>query len=133
MSYLKNDLLGNEITILEPKKNPIFLILRWIWGVLGCWLLLIPTILAIKFTIKYCTIEFLVTDKRVMEKQGWLATKTKEMSLNKIENITVEYTIFGKIFNYGKVCIQGANHDSIYFNYVKNAENVRREINKVKK
>ena len=109
-------------------KNPTILVLKWIWGVLGCWLLLIPTIQAIAATVKYKTTEYAVTNKNAMEKYGWLSTHTDSMPLNKIENITVTIPFFGKIFNYGNVRIQGANHNDINFTHVKQAEAVKRAI-----
>lgn len=129
MSYLeKNVLSETEIILMKVEKNPIFLILSWIWGILGFWLLFIPTIKAIIYTIRYVTTEYLVTDKSVMEKQGWISTHTDETPLNKIENIVVHYTLFGKIFNYGTVSIQGANRNNIVFKNVKNAENVKKQL-----
>lgn len=98
---------------------------------LGCWLLFIPTFQAIKATIIYCTTEYLVTNCKVLEKYGWLSTHTDEMPLTKIENIVVEYSFFGKIFNYGNVIIQGANHNNVNFNNIKNAEAVKKELNEL--
>ena len=132
MSYLKKNVVtSNEKIMIEPKKNPIFLILKWIWGVLGCWLLLIPTFKAIKATIEFCTTEYLVTNKCVMEKYGWISISSDQMKLEKIENITVNYTFWGRIFNYGEVCIQGTNRNNIYFSNIKNAEKVQKQINEL--
>jgi len=125
----KNVLSSNETIKIRPEKNPVFLVLSWIWGILGFWLLLIPTFRAIKKTVQYCNTEYLVTDKRIMEKYGWLSTHTDEMLLTKIENIVVNYTFFGKIFNYGTVSIQGANRNNVNFTCIKNAEKLKREIN----
>lgn len=130
MSYLSEKVLTNgEMIKIEPKKNSIFLVFRWIWGILGCWLLLIPTIKAIKATVEFCTTEYLVTDKRVLEKYGWISTHSDDMPLAKIENITVNYSFWGKIFNFGDVCIQGANRNNVRFTCIKNAEEIKREIN----
>ena len=132
MSYLeKNVISSRDVVKVIPKKNPIFLILKWIWGVLGFWLLFIPTFQAIKATIIYCTTEYLVTNFKVLEKYGWISTHTDEMTLTKIENIVVKYSFFGKIFNYGKIIIQGANHNNIVFSNIKNAEAVKKEINEL--
>ena len=93
MSYLeKNVVSSKEKVMIVPTKNPVFLVLRWIWGVLGFWLLLIPTIKAIKETVRFGTTEYLVTDQKIMEKYGWISTHTDEMPLSKIENIVVNYT-----------------------------------------
>ena len=71
MSYLKNNVIGrNENITIEPEKNPIFLVFKWIFGILFFWLLFLPTLKAVSATIKYKTSEYLVTDKRVMEKYG---------------------------------------------------------------
>ena len=132
MSYLKDNVVGkNEVVKIVPVKNATVLVLRWIWGILGCWLLLIPTIRAISETVKFKTTEYLITDKRVMEKYGWLSTHTDEMSLGKIENITVDYTFWGKIFNYGRVTFQGTNHNNVTFTGVKDAELIKKKINEL--
>ena len=132
MGYLEKNVVSSKETIkIKPKKNPIFLILRWIWGVLGCWLLLIPTIGAIKATIEYNTTEYLVTDQRVMEKYGWISTHTDEMALSKIENIVVNYTFWGKIFNYGTIICQGANRNNVRFTDVMDAEVIKRQLNEL--
>ena len=130
MSYLKNNVIGrNENITIEPEKNPIFLVFKWIFGILFFWLLFIPTFKAVSATIKYKTSEYLVTDKRVMEKYGWISTHTDEMPLSKIENITVDYSFWGKIFNYGTICFQGTNRNNITFTYIKNAEMIKRQVN----
>ena len=131
-SYLKKKVVGINESIKVPVKiNPIIVVLKWIWGVLGCWLLLIPTIQAISATVKFKTTEFLVTDKRVMEKYGWLSTHTDEMPLGKIENITVDYTFWGKILNYGTITFQGANRNNVKFTWVKDAESIKKRINEM--
>ena len=132
MGYLeKNVISSKEVVKLTPKKNPVFLILKWVWGVLGFWLILIPTIQAIKETVKYCTTEYLVTDHKVLEKYGWISTHTDEMPLAKIENVVVNYTFWGKIFNYGTVIVQGTNRNNITFTNIKDAEQVKKQLNEL--
>lgn len=130
MGYLERNVLSGKETIkIVPKKNPIFLVLKWIWGVLGCWLLLIPTFKAIKETVRFFTTEYLVSDQKVMEKYGWISTYTDEMPLAKIENIVVNYTFWGKIFNYGTVIFQGANRNNITFTNIENAQLIKKQMN----
>ena len=132
MAYLENNVISaKENIVLKANKNSIFLVLKWIWGVLGFWLLLIPTISAIKETVSFYTTEYIVTDSKVYEKYGWISTSTDEMPLSKIENIVVNYTFWGKIFNYGVLSIQGTNRNNITFTNIKNAEQVKRQINEL--
>lgn len=133
MSYIEKNVLSNgEQIVYVPKKNPVFVVLAWIWGILGCWLILIPTIKAIKKTIVYCSTEFAVTNKKVVEKYGLFSTHCDELALDKIENITVNRTFWGKIFNFGDVRIQGTNRNDVNYRFVKNPEQVRKEINNIK-
>ncbi len=132
MSYLEKKVISsNEKILLHPKKNPLFLVLKWIWGILFFWLLLIPTFKAIKATIRYATTDYVITDKRVVEKYGWISTCTNEMPLNKIENATVVYTFWGKIFNYADLIFQGANRNNVTFRFIKNAEKIKKEYNQL--
>ena len=132
MSYLKNNVLDHQESVkIEPKINPIILLPKWIWGILGCWLLFIPTIQAISTTIRVKTTEYLITNTRVLEKYGLIATHTDEMPLNKVENVVVQYSFWGKIFNYGTIVFQGTNHNNVIFSYVKDAEAIKKAIHEI--
>lgn len=130
MSYLEQNVMSSkEVVKIKPQKNSIFLVLAWIWGILGCWLIFIPTVKAIIKTVKFCSTEYLITDKKAMEKYGWISTHTDEMPLEKIENIVVNYTFWGKVFNYGNICLQGTNRNNINFTQIKDAESIKKQIN----
>ncbi len=129
MSYIENNVLSNEEVIIERVSfHPLKLVMAWIWGVLGFWLLLIPLIKAIKLTIYYNTTEMVITNRKVIEKYGWISVHCDEMSLNKIENITVESSFWGGLFGYGDVIIQGANRNNINFKGVSKPEQIRKII-----
>lgn len=130
MEYIKEKTLtSTETIILQPKKSKIPLFWRWVFGILFCWLLLIPLIKAIQYNIDFATTEFAVTDKKVVEKYGWMSVHCDEMRLEKIENVTINQTFFGRMFNYGNVCIQGANRNNITFSNVKDVNEVKKAIN----
>lgn len=57
--------------------------------------------------INYKTSEFAITDKRVMIKVGWLSRNTLETLLHKVENISVQQPITGRILGYGTISITG--------------------------
>jgi uncharacterized membrane protein YdbT with pleckstrin-like domain len=66
---------------------------------------------AIYFTIKgwfhRLSTETDVTDRRVVQKTGFINRRTFEMSLDKIESVDVNQSIMGRILNYGDVTILG--------------------------
>lgn len=129
MSYIENNVLSNgEVIIERVSLHPLKLVMAWIWGILGFWLLLIPLIKAIKLTIYYNTTEMVITNRKVIEKYGWISVHCDEMSLNKIENITVESSFWGRLFGYGDVIIQGANRNNVNFKGVSKPEQIRKII-----
>ena len=133
MEYIeKNVLQAGETVVCKPKLCSAKLVFAWIWGVLGCWLLLIPTIKAIGTSVRYATTEMVVTNKRVIEKYGWLNTVCDEMNLSKIENVTIWQGFIGKIFHYGNLSIQGTNHNNVNFFDVERPEVVRRAIDEAR-
>lgn len=132
MSYISENVLGRDETIVvAPVKCRIPLFWWWVGGILGCWLLLIPTIHAIKNTIAFTHTEYAVTNKKVIDKYGWLHTSCDEMLLSRVENVTVRKSFWGGVFHFGTVCIQGTNRNNVNFSGVKDPETVRRRISEL--
>ena len=65
--------------------------------------------------IRKATVELVITNRRIIYKKGWIARKTEEMSLRRIEEVNVKQGIGGRIFNYGKVRISGTGSGKINF------------------
>ena len=57
--------------------------------------------------IDWHTDEFAITNKRIIIKTGLIRRDTFEMNLSKIESISVDQSILGRIFGYGTVKIGG--------------------------
>jgi len=51
--------------------------------------------------------EFAVTDKRVLVKTGILNRHTLETLLTKVENISVDQSLWGRMLNYGTITVTG--------------------------
>ena len=116
--YVEKNLNVKETILKNAQLHPVQLVLAWVWGILGCWLLLIPTINAIKTTIRYFNTELAVTNKRVIGKAGFINSASLDAPLNKIQNVTVSSGLGGKIFKYGTVEIQTAG-DALAFAGIK--------------
>lgn len=86
------------------------------------WMSYIPFVLHAVFKIaKFFSIELAVTDKRVIGKVGVFSTKSLDAPLNKIQSVSVQQPLFGKIFNYGNVKIDTAG-EVFVFNAIKNTD-----------
>ncbi len=57
--------------------------------------------------IRQITSEFVITNKRIIIKTGFIARKTLEMNLSKIESVNVDQETWGRIFGYGSITIIG--------------------------
>jgi len=53
------------------------------------------------------TTEIVVTDKRIIHKVGWIARRTEEINISKVETVDVTQGISGRIFDSGTVLIRG--------------------------
>jgi uncharacterized membrane protein YdbT with pleckstrin-like domain len=53
------------------------------------------------------TTEIVVTDLRIIHKSGWIARRTEEMNISKVETVDVHQRIGGRIFGYGTVLVRG--------------------------
>jgi uncharacterized membrane protein YdbT with pleckstrin-like domain len=53
------------------------------------------------------TTEIVVTDKRVIHKVGWIARRTEEINITKVETVDVNQGVAGRVLGFGEVLIKG--------------------------
>jgi uncharacterized membrane protein YdbT with pleckstrin-like domain len=53
------------------------------------------------------TTEIVVTDKRVIHKEGWIARRTEEINVSKVETVDVTQSLTGRVLDSGTVLIRG--------------------------
>ena len=78
--------------------------------------LLIVIFEAIQKLVLYHSSEFGVTNKRVIVKTGFIRVSSSENFLQKVENIQVHQSIWGRILGYGTIIIigTGGTQESFY-------------------
>ncbi|MGH7043843.1 MAG: PH domain-containing protein [Acetobacteraceae bacterium] len=69
--------------------------------------LLLGIISFVRSWFVHVTTEIVVTDKRVIYKVGWIARRTEEMSVTKVETVDVNQGIAGRILGFGTILIRG--------------------------
>ena len=72
--------------------------------------------------------EIAVTSDRFVRKTGLISIKSEEVSLDKIEEVTVDQSILGRIFGYGNVQVHGTGMGDIKGWMVNDPVRLRREI-----
>jgi uncharacterized membrane protein YdbT with pleckstrin-like domain len=69
--------------------------------------LLFGIVMMLSAWLRRVTTEIVVTDRRVIFKEGFVRRRTMEMNMNKVETVDVVQSITGRIFNYGTILIRG--------------------------
>jgi uncharacterized membrane protein YdbT with pleckstrin-like domain len=146
MSYLDDHLLTGEQIVYRARLHWIIFgaaILMVALGVLlaiilqtlqhdywylGLALVGIGLLLAIGPAIRYVSSEFAVTDKRVLAKHGFIERESIETLLTKIEAISVDQGIVGRVFDYGSITITGTGGTEESFPRISKPLEFRRQI-----
>jgi membrane protein YdbS with pleckstrin-like domain len=84
-----------------------------IWAILALVFLLIITPAIIFYNLFYLKIsnEFVLTNRRIIIKRGWISTKVKSIHYNKITDISISQSLFDKIIKTGILSISTAGSD----------------------
>lgn len=110
-------------------------ILQNLFRVVGVILFLVligyTLLLLIQAIIIFMTSEFAVTNKRILLKRGFIRRNTIELLLSKVESITVDQNILGRLLNFGTVIITGTGGTSQRVRAIADPVALRKKINLV--
>ena len=95
-TYVNNHLIRDESVVLETNYH---------WVIFISWLGLFTLLLG-PAIIRWSS-EFVITNRRIIIKTGFIARNTFEMNLSKIESVNVDQSFMGRIFGYGSMTIIG--------------------------
>lgn len=79
--------------------------------------------------IKKYTTELAVTNRRVIAKYGLITRKTIELNLKKVESLSVEQGIMGRIFDFGNIIIGGTGGKKSPIKYITAPLEFRKKVN----
>lgn len=121
MSYTAKTLLPNEKIIYYTKPHYMLFYPTFLWlGFATCFLIIANMSLlfgSLLFVIGladginnffiYTYSEYVITDKRIIMKTGFIRRRSLELFLNRIEGAYVEQNMLGQLFDFGTVIING--------------------------
>lgn len=128
MSYIEESLSEGENVVKLFR-------LHWtarLW--LALWIVLIlPTfgialLLAIYEWLRLRTLEYGVTNKRVVFKKGIIGRQTEEMKIGSIETVEIDQGVLGRILGYGDVKVTGRGISDVVFRRMDDPMAVKRHI-----
>lgn len=129
MSYIDNNLIGNESVLYVGKVTKLALIPWIIWSVL----FLLPTAgmslgLIILGYVIIRSNEAGITTKRVIAKTGLIRRDTIEIGIDKISSLQIKQGIFGRVFGYGSLMISDVGASKAPIKYIKDPMTFRRRF-----
>ena len=148
MSYIDSNLLAGEHIVFRTRLHwnvllgpTLFLAITllpiaWLL-VQGSWskLALIPPALGalalLAALVKRHGSDFAVTNKRVMMKVGVFSTRSVELLLGKIETISVNQSLTGRLFGYGDIVVTGSGGSAETFSNIQAPLELRRAVQSV--
>ena len=132
MSYIDGHLNTGETVVHRTTLHQIIFLVGVLLSLWALSLLSIPDFRiagAVAITIavlvlgyewlRYKNSEFAVTTSRVIFKIGWLSTHTLELQLAKVEALSVDQDVLGRLLNYGTLVVGGTGGTKESFKYIK--------------
>ncbi len=146
MSYLDDHLLGGErivyrarlhwtifttsivVVLLGAALATVLSIYEPGYWWLGAGLAGVGLLLAIPPAINYTSSEFAVTNKRVLSKTGFIQRESDETLLSKVEGVSVDQGVLGRMLGFGTVTITGSGGTEDSFPRIAQPLEFRRQV-----
>jgi uncharacterized membrane protein YdbT with pleckstrin-like domain len=136
MGYVDENLMPGEKVVCKAKIHWLIFgrgVVLFLVGVLllimygDLLILLLGVVFLIYAVIKRSSTELAVTSKRVIVKTGLFSRKTMELNHTKVESFYVEQGIFGRIFGFGTVTVNGTGGGSVPVTFIDSPLEFRRK------
>jgi uncharacterized membrane protein YdbT with pleckstrin-like domain len=101
---------------------------RWIIFALFAFTFIVFTIRPV---IYWLTTDYAFTSRRIIVRSGFIAKHGRDMPLSKVQNVSFDVSVLGRILNYGRLSIVSASDEELVINDVPSVETIQREINRL--
>jgi uncharacterized membrane protein YdbT with pleckstrin-like domain len=137
VSYIDDNLMTGERVVHRTKLHWIVFSIPAILALLGLVMLGSPggyialVLAAIAAVVEHFNVaasEFAVTNKRVIVKTGVITRYTMETLLQKIEGVSIDQGIVGRILEYGTVSVHGTGNTKTASRRIRNPLEFRRHV-----
>lgn len=101
-------------------------LLRWI--ILGVAVVIFLWQALLPFS-RWLTTQFVFTNRRIIVRRGLVTKQGRDMPLSKVNNVSFEVSLMGRILNYGTLQIESASDDGdLVISDVPDVETVQRNV-----
>jgi hypothetical protein len=127
-NYVQNSLIAGETLEQEANVTLLSQALYFILALLTIPTIVLPILFVLIAVINVKTTELAVTNKKVIGKSGWIARKSIDLPLSKLESFTIDESLLGRILGYGKVQISGTGGHRVAIPYIKAPHDFKRVV-----
>jgi uncharacterized membrane protein YdbT with pleckstrin-like domain len=131
MGYVQNTLGNGEIIEFEIKFHWLYKVTAWL-ALIILGVFVIGVIIFFSMMIRKWTTERVLTNLRFIKKTGWIRRNTEEIPIDRMEEVNLNQTIFGRIFGYGNVTISGMGIGKINLKMIDDPLDFQRKLNDLK-
>ena len=85
-------------------------------------------IVSLKVIINIKSTELAVTNKKVVAKTGFIKRTSFELVLKKVEAMSVDQSVLGRIFGFGTICISGTGGNVVNIPFIKSPVRFKQEV-----
>ena len=151
MSYITNSLSQGEEVCLRIHLHWLSFVDEWVFTFITIFLVLIYEVIQpmlvdsilryeciglIALTVLWSlhkwidvlSIEMVATNRRVIYKKGLFSVVTSEILISKIESVTIDQSVMGRILGYADLHFSGTGTAHTTFYNIKNPQKVKSEI-----
>ena len=114
MSFLAKRLAPGESEVYRGRFHVMQQVYAW-GALLLLGIFLVGVYIWVREMVRLNTTEFIVTNRRVMLKTGWLSVHVDELTLGSIEGGEVDESILGRLFGYGRLTMRGRGDTHLLF------------------
>ncbi len=105
-------------------------------GTVGTWATwIIAAFIVIVFVVRpflyWVTTQYVFTNRRIIVRSGLVARHGRDLPLGKVNNVSFDVSLGGRIFNYGVLTIDTASDEPLVIADVPDVEHIQREVNRL--
>ncbi len=143
MSYIEKNLLPEERILYRTQKHFIIFLTPVIWSLITAFFLFssYPALKNVAFLIgivsllswakellNYVTAVFVLTNKRIIMKEGFFFRHTNETRLATLANVSIDQSLIGQLLDYGTVIINTFGGENDPFTQIASPLEFRKQV-----
>ena len=101
---------------------------KWLAFLVGLFVLVV---FVIRPFLYWITTQYVFTNRRIIVRSGLIARHGRDMPLSKVNNVSFDVSVAGRLLNYGSLTVDSASDEALIINDVPNVEQIQREVNRL--